>query len=136
MKIKLCFIAILLFILSCKKSDTSDNKKHEQNKILIVNASNLSLRESPDRKSKVLLSLFKGRIVEVVEETDKTETIDGITSRWINVATRDGTTGYVFGGYLSNQNHASLHTLNTTLKILCAMIYAKALEIIMIVQLW
>jgi len=67
-------------------------------------ASNLRLRSAPDTsKNNIIATIPQGGRVEVLE-TGKTVKIDGINAPWYRVKTTDGTTGWVFSGYLTASN--------------------------------
>lgn len=61
----------------------------------------LNMRERPDVKGKVITSIPLLSKLELVEEKDGRETIDGITGNWARI-TWNGKTGWVFNGYLEN----------------------------------
>ncbi len=96
-------------IVACQKGPGSDTtgkgEKTDLDKILVVNTAVLTLRENPDQKSSALASLFKGRALTVISESDKSDTIDGITAKWVKVSTSDNKTGYAFGGYLKRPDN-------------------------------
>jgi hypothetical protein len=60
----------------------------------------LNLREQPDKKSRSLASLSGGQMVRISEDSEIIDSIDGVQSNWYRVDTRNGITGYVFGGFL------------------------------------
>lgn len=74
---------------------------------------NLRLRENSDTGSSVVASMMEGSPVEVLK-VGKEATIDGITSNWVLVKTREGarskngapiekgTAGWCFAGFLDN----------------------------------
>jgi len=62
--------------------------------------SNLRVRSEPDAsKDNQIGRLQEYSIVELLE-VGRTETIDGVTAPWYRVKAADGTTGWVFSGYL------------------------------------
>jgi len=96
-------------IVACQKGPGPDTagkgEKTDLDKILIVNTAALTLRENPDQKSSAIASLFRGRALTVISESDKSDTIDGITAKWVKVFTSDNKTGYAFSGYLKKPDN-------------------------------
>jgi hypothetical protein len=64
-----------------------------------ISGDNLSLREKPETKSKVLGKLKKGSRV-LVKFTGFEETIGNVNGKWLYVLTRESVYGWVFGGYV------------------------------------
>ncbi|NLV28589.1 MAG: SH3 domain-containing protein [Erysipelotrichaceae bacterium] len=60
---------------------------------------NLRLRSMQERKSHAITTLVKDTSVDLID-IGRRETIDGINSRWVQVKTETGETGWCFGGYL------------------------------------
>lgn len=89
-------ILSFLFLTVCKK-------KEIQKEIFtpyIVNVPALILREKPDTNSNKLDILFKGKILEILENNSKLDTINGIKGNWVKVKTRQNIEGYAFGAYI------------------------------------
>jgi len=63
---------------------------------------NLRVRSEPDTsKDNQIGRIPEGDSVELLE-VGRTETMDGVTAPWYRVKAADGTTGWVFSGYLSD----------------------------------
>ncbi|WP_165779495.1 SH3 domain-containing protein [Leptospira harrisiae] len=94
MKRKSLVIILLLvfFTLNCHKS---------KNLYVTANES-LSLREEPSVFSKVILTLPRGTLVKSLDEIDKQITITEKNGKWTKVEVYE-ITGWVFGGYLSEE---------------------------------
>ena len=60
----------------------------------------LTLRSKPSTVAKPLDNLRKGAVVEILEDTQKIETISYETAPWVRVRTPDGKEGYIFGGFI------------------------------------
>lgn len=92
---KLSFIAIVLFACAPLFADPA-----------IVSAkSGLNIREKPDTKSKVLMTVVTGGEVEVEEVLSKSENIQGKQANWMKVTYQDpsggpSVSGFAFGGFL------------------------------------
>lgn len=88
------------------KTDTIIRKKSEGNVMPIeigtyrVMVKVLNLRKEPSTSSTILEGLVYGDKVQVIEVTEKSETIENIAARWVKVITRDGKQGYLFSGFL------------------------------------
>lgn len=67
-----------------------------------VNTGTLNMRSEDNLKSPVTGKLTFREEVEILYQSDKTETIDSIKSQWLLVKTEDGSEGWVFGGYISH----------------------------------
>lgn len=65
-----------------------------------VSASALRVRAKPNQHSKLLFSLPKDSIVHVLQDMGNIETIDHERAPWGKVKTKDGRTGFAFGGFL------------------------------------
>lgn len=85
----------------------------------VCTATLLNLRDQPWAKGDEIGQIRKGEIVKVLkcEQTtpqgsDFGQTIDGITSYWFRIATKNGKEGYVFGGYLEDL-FSAVRTNNT-----------------------
>ncbi|MDH5721679.1 MAG: SH3 domain-containing protein [Spirochaetia bacterium] len=116
MNIKLIsiFILIILCISSCKKEkthepiDLSNNhfntidlpKENTFSKKYIVLASKLIIREKPSRTSKAIGLIRKGRRVDLIEKTSKSDSIKGRNGYWFKIITMNSISGYVFSAYL------------------------------------
>jgi murein DD-endopeptidase MepM/ murein hydrolase activator NlpD len=68
-----------------------------------VNTGTLNMRSEDDLKSPVTGKLTFREKVEILYQSDKTETIDSMKSQWLLVKTEDGSEGWVFGGYISDK---------------------------------
>ncbi|MBK8557986.1 MAG: SH3 domain-containing protein [Lewinellaceae bacterium] len=71
---------------------------------MIVNASKLNLRETPDVSGKKVGTVPKGAVVQVLEAANDGEYVmaeDTLYAPWFKVSYK-GKTGYAFGHYLSN----------------------------------
>ncbi len=83
-------ISIILLITNCYKP-----------KNLYVTADDyLSLREEPNLSSKVIMTLPRGTFVKSLGEEDNQITISQKNGKWTKISVND-TTGWVFGGFLS-----------------------------------
>ncbi len=66
-----------------------------------IKASSLRIRESPDLKGKVITSVPKGEIVEILWEELLHERIDLKYDTWMKIKTKDGKIGFSYTGFLS-----------------------------------
>lgn len=62
-------------------------------------SANLKLRELPSLQSSVITILPKYTTLHLISE-GSSQTIDGISAKWINVETQNGYTGWCFSGYV------------------------------------
>jgi len=100
-KVLFTTLIILLFISTIHAQEFFDGSKyHEETQITAIFASRVNLRESPNIKSKVLSKLELGELIEVVERTNESLTIDGKTDYWYKVKT-GYYTGYLWGRLLA-----------------------------------
>jgi len=94
--------------LAGQAANTQDSTKTSVAKKVCYATSNLRLRSEPDTsKDNRIATVSEGSSVEVLE-AGKTENIDGINAPWYKVKTADGTTGWVFGGYLSARDYSKI----------------------------
>lgn len=96
-------IFIYTFIFSflfgtCKKKEAESIISTE--KYYVFTTNNLHLRAQPNANSESLALLPRGTELKVLEKTNETLTVDGITSNWWKVEAK-GKTGYLFSGYVS-----------------------------------
>ena len=66
----------------------------------VVNSQRLRLREQPTTTSNALITLWRGYVVEVVKESQATETIGDQTDHWYYINYK-GLRGWVYGYYLT-----------------------------------
>ena len=67
-----------------------------------VNTETLNMRSEDNLQSPVTGKLTFREEVEILYQSDKTETIDSIKSQWLLVKRNDESEGWVFGGYISD----------------------------------
>lgn len=65
----------------------------------VVKSTHLRLRENPSLESKVITTLWRGGVLEVLSKTDQRETIEGEEDYWYRISF-EGLSGWVFGAYL------------------------------------
>ncbi len=68
-----------------------------------ITGEGVRMRETPDLNSRILKTISYD-IVQVLEYSDKTETISGETHPWVKVKLADGKEGFVYGKYLGRPN--------------------------------
>lgn len=73
----------------------------ENERFAFITAFELSVRESPSKFSDRLLILPENSIVEILEESETSETIDGITAKWRKIKSKPDE-GWIFGGYAAD----------------------------------
>ncbi len=61
----------------------------------------LPVREQLDRTSRTVYRLRQGEEIKVLDRTPEPRTEAGLTAHWYSVLTEDGTSGWVFGYYLT-----------------------------------
>jgi|GEM_PF-4292998 len=66
----------------------------------------LRMREAPNEKAKKIVTIPYGEEVIFIEETGDEITVSGATGRWTRIEW-NGKTGWVFGGFLSDNDQAS-----------------------------
>lgn len=66
----------------------------------VVKGFSLNVRSSPGIKSGVQFSLPRGTRVELTEDTGPPDKHDDEIAPWVKIRTKDGRTGFAFGGYL------------------------------------
>jgi hypothetical protein len=93
-RIYLLTLLCLLFLGPKLMSETKKVKKY-----YVLAQSGLSVREEPALKSKKLGILKYNSNVEIVRETKKKNTFDGITDNWVEIKYNDKK-GYIFSGFL------------------------------------
>lgn len=99
MKTTLLFILGIIFFGDCKKENSSKNFI-SNDKYYVFTTNNLNLRAEPNSNSESLSLLPRGTELKVLEKTNETITVNGITSNWWEVEA-NGKTGYLFSGYVS-----------------------------------
>jgi hypothetical protein len=104
--ILLSLLLLTIFFHSCGKKAIPDRIVLPAASVLssqsswgVVTGNYLRLREKSSLDSGALTGLTKGSVVELLATTDKTDTIDKLTSYWYRVEI-DGIRGWVFGAYL------------------------------------
>lgn len=100
-------VAIIVVLFSITVRGEGPVAEELNDKVLVVNASSLLLRQGPGKDTKALLKLFNGRALLLKEVTDREEVIDGIKAKWYKVSTLQGDTGYVFSGYVKEPDRES-----------------------------
>lgn len=75
---------------------------------------NLRMREDERITAGIISLLPKGTSVRLLK-IGKTETIDNITASWVFVQLRNGTNGWCFSGYLSEENISNEMIIGTWL---------------------
>jgi hypothetical protein len=61
----------------------------------------VNLRDKPGlRDSAVAARLNHGAVVDILAETNETETVDNVTHYWYRVRGEEGEEGWIFGAYL------------------------------------
>jgi WG containing repeat/Bacterial SH3 domain len=80
--------------------DTQGNEYRMPAPMALVNApSGLKMRQKPDAKATIVLSIDNKSEVEILETTSQKETIEQKTANWLKVK-YGNQEGYVFGGFL------------------------------------
>lgn len=103
---KLSFIKKNVMILGCITifllfSDfTNSQENNEAIWLGRVKVSSLRIRSKPNINAKILGIVLWGHRIEILDETDKKDTINGITSSWYRVKTSKNIIGFMFGGYI------------------------------------
>lgn len=68
-----------------------------------ITGEGVRMRETPDLNSRILKTISYD-IVQVLEYSDKTETISGETHPWVKVKLTDGKEGFIYGKYVGRPN--------------------------------
>jgi hypothetical protein len=64
----------------------------------------VNLRNSPSRSGTVLQALPRKSLFDIIDRSDDSETIGGVTERWYKVLLQEGTTeGWIFGGFIKRK---------------------------------
>jgi hypothetical protein len=92
-KIKLFTITLLLLVSAFSAVVFANS-----NKAVITAQKGLLLRDNPNRGAKALVLIPQGYTVDIISESDNTDTIKDITSPWYKVS-YGGYHGWIFGGF-------------------------------------
>ena len=94
-------ILAFFFYIHCSQSKKNSTTPAQPNEVKYVfAAAGIRLRESPDLKSKNILTIPYGSEVEILRKTGITLSLDAYTSgEWVEAKWKDRT-GYAFDGYL------------------------------------
>ncbi|EPG74946.1 SH3 domain protein [Leptospira fainei serovar Hurstbridge str. BUT 6] len=92
---------ILFSILIAFSNSANLNADSVYSKVIADNW--LNLRERPEQNSSIIVLLPKGTRVELLEQSDKTEVINGKAGKWVEVEWL-GNRGWVFDAYLEKVN--------------------------------
>jgi len=110
---RICFMAVLFLTVVFLQA-----QEYELPRVMFVNAPlGLRAREEPNLNSQRLGVLAHGERVVIVEFSEHTETIDGITNHWYKVKKHLRLDGYsylyvwVFGGYVIDEVPLDIPTL-------------------------
>ncbi|MCP5494659.1 MAG: SH3 domain-containing protein [Leptospiraceae bacterium] len=104
----LLILFVLLLAFDCskkkikpeeKKSDSYQNEASRSIGLALVIASELSIRKFASKTAERVKLVPFDSIVEILEESPNSETIDGIKSKWLKVKYEEEE-GWVFGGYV------------------------------------
>ncbi|GMO28972.1 MAG: hypothetical protein Pg6A_16980 [Termitinemataceae bacterium] len=88
----LCAAALASVITACKK---------DREVYYITATDNLRIRSEPDRGAEnIIAMLAEGDTITLLEKGEM-DSVDGIDAPWVKIKTADGTTGWVFSGYLT-----------------------------------
>jgi len=85
-----------------KPDDDNEDLIFFQETMYVIAGDGLNLRSEQTTQSKVVKTLPFLTKVEIIERDDDLITVDGISSQWYKINV-ENTTGWVFGGYLSNK---------------------------------
>jgi hypothetical protein len=66
-----------------------------------IKASSLRIRENPDLNGKVITSVPKGEVVDILWEGQLFEIIDFKYDTWMKIKTKDGKAGFSYAGYIT-----------------------------------
>lgn len=116
-KTALSILLALLLNWNCKKAEAPlpaekkeeppavsySNEADSAGKYALVIASELSIRKSPSKNSERVFLVPFDTVVEILEESEESETIDSKTSKWMKVRYEDKE-GWIFGGYAIKMN--------------------------------
>jgi len=95
---------------SLETPQTLPNQTNESTSKSYYATSNLRLRSEPDAsKDNQVARILEGDSVELLE-VGEIVSVDSITAPWYKVKTADGTTGWVFSGYLSDAKNPLIST--------------------------
>lgn len=68
----------------------------------LVTASALKMRATPSLSGDVVMTLARGEMIVVQHFSDERITVDGVLAPWAHVTAPDGKSGWVFGGFITN----------------------------------
>ena len=66
----------------------------------VITSSHLRLREQPEEASRIVTTLWRGYVLEVVSKQDHQTEVEGATDYWYQI-NFGGLQGWVFGAYLA-----------------------------------
>ena len=104
------FVSVLFLFAGCKKEEYLSSLEMPTTPVLAVRANwgivispYLRVRSRPQPGSEVVAHLRNTSIVEILAKTAYTETVEGRSDYWYEIAS-DGIRGWVFGSYLEFHN--------------------------------
>lgn len=106
MKLRLPILLLFVLLLFSCKEKTELTIELPSTPVLtvgstwgVVTSNYLRMRAQPTEEAEVLDGLTRGTVVEVLEATDRPETVEGETGFWYRV-NLEGLRGWAFGAYL------------------------------------
>jgi len=103
----LVVVALVTAVLGCTRTSGSERVSLPPTPVLsirstwaVVKSPLLRVRDQPTGQATVLAHVRMGAVVEVVNKSDKEDTIENETSYWYHV-NYEGLKGWVFGSYIS-----------------------------------
>ncbi|MCB9230903.1 MAG: SH3 domain-containing protein [Bacteroidia bacterium] len=121
-KILPILLLISCLIWSCKPGNSSENTETATDTIsqesegnsqettelkgVVLAKSGITVRKSPNRESEKVAGLKQHDEVNVLDMNGPHETIEGMDSPWLEIKTKDGVEGWVFGGFIGIPDHA------------------------------
>ena len=77
-----------------------------------IKASSLRLRETPDLNGKVITSIPKAEIVDIIWQGEYYQEIDDKYDTWFKIKTKEGKIGYSYAGYISKNLNIDLNSFD------------------------
>ena len=71
---------------------------------VVVAENGVNMRKTPNTFSNKILTIPTGSTIQIIEQSELQETFGGITAHWLKVE-YNGTTGWVWGGFISSTIH-------------------------------
>lgn len=107
-RLSLLSIMLVIGLVGCSdKSEESGELALPETAVLdvesswaVITSSHLRLREQPDVEARIVTTLWRGYVLEVLAKQNESAVLEGETDFWYHVR-YDGLQGWVFGAYLS-----------------------------------